>query len=289
VIGVLDIETFEKNNFFIPFCLSLRIDNNMKTFYGLDCITNFIKYIDNSNITIYIHNINFDGILLIDFFSTNGIIFDAMIIGTNIYYIKLKNIKFRCSYKLLPMSLNEISKLLNLDKKLPYPYKILSFDIIPLYVNVCDFNSIEDYNNYILYNGNNMFDIEKYTIIYCERDVNITYIFITKYLECIKEIDIKCISNSYSASSISIKTFFSIYNIYNISKNIDEDIDKYLRDGYFGGRCEVFGNPEDNDIIHHFDFSGMYGQCMLEKFPIGDCVFVRSPKNIEKPGFYKIK
>ncbi|CDW83283.1 dna polymerase [Stylonychia lemnae] len=35
----------------------------------------------------------------------------------------------------------------------------------------------------------------------------------------------------------------------------------YIKNSYFGGRCEVFGNPSGKKKIHHFDFTGMYSQC----------------------------
>jgi hypothetical protein len=40
--------------------------------------------------------------------------------------------------------------------------------------------------------------------------------------------------------------------------------------------------------IEYFDFSAMYSQCMLEKFPIGLGVFVLSVAEVCSPGFYDI-
>jgi hypothetical protein len=76
--------------------------------------------------------------------------------------------------------------------------------------------------------------------------------------------------NKYSASSISVYTFFKYFNTMKIKKLLPIEQDIYVRRGYFGGRCEVFGNARDGEFIHHFDYSGMYGQCMLEDFPIGE-------------------
>jgi hypothetical protein len=59
-------------------------------------------------------------------------------------------------------------------------------------------------------------------------------------------------------------------NTYNIHKYGCGVYDEYIRQSYYGGRCEIFGNPIENDVIHHFDYSGMYGQCMLEKYPHGN-------------------
>lgn len=58
--------------------------------------------------------------------------------------------------------------------------------------------------------------------------------------------------------------------------------------GYYGGRCEVFGNPEGGERIFYYDYPGMYGLCMLQDLPSGDYYF-DTPKSIQRPGFYKIK
>lgn len=65
------------------------------------------------------------------------------------------------------------------------------------------------------------------------------------------------------------------------------EIHKYIKRSYFGGRCEIFGNQVKGEILHYFDFAGMYSKCMLQKFPIGKPVFC-SKTAIDAPGFYNI-
>jgi hypothetical protein len=102
---------------------------------------------------------------------------------------------------------------------------------------------------------------------YCEMDVNILErvfrLFITKF----KSLGIDLSKNFYSASSISIRFYFKNFNL--IEKKIPQILDNYIRQSYFGGRCEVFGNQRDGEVVLHYDYSGMYSQCMLEKFPYG--------------------
>jgi len=62
----------------------------------------------------------------------------------------------------------------------------------------------------------------------------------------------------------------------------------YIKDAYYGGRCEVFGNPH-NKIIHYFDFSGMYAQCMKQKFPIGAKQYKNKNLSIYDKGFHSVK
>jgi hypothetical protein len=38
-----------------------------------------------------------------------------------------------------------------------------------------------------------------------------------------------------------------------IKKKIKIKYDRLIRRGYFGGRTEVFGNPEDDEILLHYD------------------------------------
>jgi hypothetical protein len=65
-------------------------------------------------------------------------------------------------------------------------------------------------------------------------------------------------------------------------------MDTLIRPAYYGGTCEVYGNPEEGDFIVHYDFTGMYGQCMLEKFPYGKHTIKEANFNIDEPGFYCI-
>eukprot|EP00347_Sterkiella_histriomuscorum_P012325 403369026 len=66
------------------------------------------------------------------------------------------------------------------------------------------------------------------------------------------------------------------------------ELDKIIRNSYYGGRCEIYGNPGKEDLIYHFDFNNMYGQVMLEDFPTGELKYLSNPENFDKPGFYFI-
>ena len=95
---------------------------------------------------------------------------------------------------------------------------------------------------------------------------------------------------SYSISSISINIFKFNFNkkFIEIRTSIEEDL--IFRKAYFGGRCEVFGNVEGfNEKIFHFDFNSMYGQIMMQKFPLKEYIYKEANLNINRPGFYYIK
>lgn len=97
--------------------------------------------------------------------------------------------------------------------------------------------------------------------------------------------------NYTSISTLSKKTFDENFNSDGIRIYNDCKIDECLRVGYYGGRCEVFGNPYKNEKIFHYDFKNMYGNLMLENFPYGELTYKEGPeiKEIEEIGFYHVK
>jgi len=300
-MNVFDCETYEDNNNVFIYCISYSYKNKIYSIYyeDGDIFTKFLdelfdKILENS-ITFYIHNINFDGMLIMSSVFNNNLSFKWLIRGTNIYYIELKyvhiTITFKCSYKFLPLSLKNIS-LNNLDKKI-FPYKFVNKKNI-YYVGACP--SIEYFNSdvsEILYDDfkkdNLIFNLKKITIEYCENDVKITINFLNKLLEVMGSKYSKIFNKSFSAPSLSYKIFFRYWNSLNIKENLLKEEDIYVRKSYYGGRCEVFGNPIDSEVIHYFDFSGMYEQCMRTKFPIGKGFFCVENLDVKKIGFHVIK
>jgi hypothetical protein len=70
----------------------------------------------------------------------------------------------------------------------------------------------------------------------------------------------------------------------------DINLSNVVRKAYLGGRCEVFGNSREEEKVLHFDFSGMYGQCMEENLPYGMMKYqVITNNKIEKEGFYYVE
>jgi hypothetical protein len=86
---------------------------------------------------------------------------------------------------------------------------------------------------------------------------------------------------------MSYKIFFKKFNNKNVKINLLLKDDLYIRNSYFGGRCEVFGNITSLEHVKYYDFKGMYAQCMLESFHVGEGYY-DCPKNFNKAGFYTI-
>jgi hypothetical protein len=306
-INVLDIETMIINNSYAPYCICSIISNieiyeYFDPSYKKDIIITFFenlikKFPNDRKIFLYAHNLNFDGTFILRSLSENQIKFDCHIKEKNIYcisFIYLENeITIKCSYKLFPISLKNYSTFSNNTKKTIFPY-LFSYPKNLLYIGdvpgVEYFKNIEERDEYIKSNGNT-FDFKKKSIEYCFNDVYLTKELISSILNCMNDDYIKIFMKSLSAPSFSYKIFFKNFNKYNIPNRLRLEDYTYIKNSFFGGRCEVFGNKKNNEFIHFFDFSGMYGQCMLQDFPLGEGVYYTNPESdyYKKIGFHTIE
>lgn len=271
--NILDIETYnnDKSEKLTPYCLCFKYKNRNYVYYGLNCIDNFLKWIfencDNKSI-FFAHNLTFDGALILNylddeikiqnFISKNGSIFFFSLLKNN------KIINFKCSFRILPLSLKNIATLFSLTPKLEI-----------------NFYSINEKN--ILYEN-----IKKEVIDYCIRDINITHVFLIKFNKIISFFlpNWRFITNSISG--ISLKIFKIHFNNAGISFSLSFNENKLLRTGYFGGRCEIFGNPQKDEYIFHYDFKSMHTHQLKKRFPVGKFIKKINPKNIDNVGFYLV-
>ena len=155
-----------------------------------------------------------------------------------------------------------------------------------------------DYQNHFMFKNEEEFDvfierygkkINVYNILeeYCKNDAKITKKSIIKYWKIIEENGLKNNGRILTAAKLSVENYFK--NNFFIKKKINIKYDRIIRKGYFGGRTEVFGNPFDNEVLLHYDWEGMYAQCMSEKVLGGEIIESDIIKSIENPGFYWIK
>lgn len=299
MVNTYDIETYEENTKVIPYCICFIINDKQYSLYDNDydnLVIESLNIICNKNkenfIEIYIHNINFDALLIINEITQNNIIYNMKTVDTNIYYLDIfyvnKIIRFRCSYKLIPLSLSKIGIIENF-KKLVFPYKFVS-KLTLSYIGDIPSKKYWEKNDYDIFLKSEIkiFNLKEETIIYCMNDVILIQKFLTNIINIIHNFSKKILKNSFSAASLSHKIFYEIYNNNKIDKNIEKKDEYYIRNSYFGGRTEVFGNPNNNEHVKYFDFSGMYGQCMLETFHNGKGKYY-SNESIYKVGFHTIE
>lgn len=173
-------------------------------------------------------------------------------------------IHFRCSAKILPLELGVIAEKLNLPKKLELDHSKITLE----YIKSPSAKSI--------------------IRSYCERDATIVHRFMFKIGICLNNYIPQWWIHAYSISGIAIMIFKNHFNKFNIPFSIDITLDESLRPAYYGGRCEIFGNPYIDEKIFHFDFSGMYTNTLKESYPYGKYIKKIKPTSIDYPGFYSV-
>lgn len=302
-LNILDIESFEEDNQIIPYCICLYINNSIFSLYyedGVDIIIKSINTIVNNSyrneIEIYVHNINFDGMLLINSLSKNYIKFEFKARNLNLYYIKFnylnKKLIFRCSYKIIPISLYQLGKLEKQEKML-FPYRFVNRNNL-FYIgeipasSYWDFKNLNDITLFDKIKSNNkIFDLKSEIIKYCSNDVTLTYKVLKNMTKIIDLQKKNVLKHSFSSPALAYNIFFDKHNNFGINKNIKKVDYEYFKNAYYGGRTEVFANPNIDEFIKYYDFSGMYGQCMMEDFHFGDYKYYNDLKEI-LPGFHTI-
>ena len=283
-INAFDIETYEENGVFIPYCVCFSINNIYYSVYydDNDLIIKSLHLIDkievfDTNVVFYVHNLSFDGNFLIDSLTRHNIFFEYLIKDLTIYFIKFKfnnlNIVFRCSFKIIPMSLKKIGDFLKMEK-LDFPHNFIKKDNL-FFKGFSDVLSRE-------------IDVVGESIEYCKRDVKIVVSIIKLMYEVLSIYDLNMINNTYSAPSLSFKIFSKYYNKTNADLYINRKDYSLRKLILYGGRTEIFGNPTEKEYVHHFDFSGMYGQCMEEYFPWGSYEIIYNNLDINSIGWHMV-
>jgi hypothetical protein len=133
MINVLDIETYKNGNSVIPYCVCFSLKEKMYSFYNenniiIKCLNKISELIEDE-VEFFIHNLNFDGIIIINFISLNNIKYEMISDKTNLYSIKIyycgKIIIFKCSYKIIPESLRKLGVIENF-RKTYFPYRFVN-------------------------------------------------------------------------------------------------------------------------------------------------------------------
>ncbi len=301
LINSYNIKTFERDDEYIPFCIFYILNNKEFSFYWSankdivkDSIIAIFKNI-NENCIIYTHDLKYDASFIIYSLSNHSdFILSCLIEKKQVYELTIffkennKRIKFRCSYNLLPLSLENIAKGFNLGVEIDYPHKFIKIETL-FWISNIPKNYFLTHEGWQVYNTTQ--NLKKFTINACRTNC----ILIKKFIELIHNIfwtsfKINILKkNILSASSLAFYIFYKKFNAKGVKKIIHKDEELYIRNAYYGGRCEVFGNPI-KDNIYHFDFPGMYGLCMKEKNVFGVSKFIYElPSTAELlPGFYTI-
>ena len=293
----LDIETIWDNDIAKPICIAITSNNNVK-FKKVDIkdiesseIIDFMMENCSSKKIYYVHNLTFEIFVFLRYFVKSEIRFKIVSSNKSVYsaeiLYKKKKIKLRCSFKLTMLSLKKLAELSGVEEKGIFPYKILDTNIKEIMIMQSEmFNSNEDFEKFVNKYGK---IVNVYNILeeYCKNDARITKESIIKYWKIIEEGGLLKNNNILTAAKLSIENYFLKNCI--IKKKIRLKYDRIIRGSYFGGRTEVFGNQKENEILLHYDWSGMYAQCMKEKVLGGEVIESNIIKDLRSPGFYWIK
>jgi len=264
-IFVWDIEASRDNNGnFKAYAVGIAYENKYFSWWGLDCLTQFLNFLNDNfeyfnGWTLYAHNGGkFDIPLLLrevllnytNFkISTNDIVeLNKSFIGFGLQKGEFK-IKMKDSLRLLPKSLGKLTEEFKVEhKKLT---ELVNHNEITL----------ENYNNY-------KEELEKYLHNDCLGLLEVLHLFSKNVYNDLKINITEC----YTGASLSKKNYFKNYYEHKETPiyTLNNDIDKFIRDGYGGGRCECFriGTPIKGKI-YYLDFTSLYPSTGCYMLPFG--------------------
>lgn len=296
IYEALDIETLWIDSIAKPICIAITANNKIHfkkisvDKVNSDEILLYMLEKCVSNKIYYVHNLTFEMFVFLQGLKNLNVKFRMISADKNIYsaeiYYKNKKIRLRCSYKLTLLSLKKLAELADVEHKTIFPYKILDENIQEItHINQLMFKNEDEFKKFVIKYG---YVINTYNILeeYCKNDAYITKQSIIKFWKIIVDNGLHNNNKILTAAKLSIENYFKKNLI--IKKKIKIKYDRLIRRGYFGGRTEVFGNPEDDEILLHYDWSGMYAQCMCEKILGGEIIESELIHDIKHPGFYYI-
>lgn len=248
--------------------------------YGSEVVKRLIEMFEKLKVndTFYAHNLTFDGSIIIENMGMIGKL-KGVFFRSNIYEITIwtKNFKviFKCSYKMFPLSLKKIGQLIKEKEKTEFPHEFAKKENLYYIGEKPNDEYIKEWN------------FKKEAIDYCFNDCELTKKMLENITKSMILQEKKIFLKSRSISSLSLNTFKEKFNDFNLETSMKIEKDEIIRSGFYGGRCEVFGNKYPNEKIFHFDFSGMYAEIMKEDFFFNDVKIEESDK-ISEGGFYKV-
>lgn len=283
-LEVFDFETINVKGKLLPYCLAYTDNDRVKLHYFTDLtpLEASLYILDNfkPGVVYYAHNLVFDFLLFFRGLLHMGVKYKWFYANYSLYEVivhyKSKDYIFRCSYKLMPFRLEDFYPRITSRNKMYFPYEALKSwspeSTCSSYKNIPS-----EYFNWSL---------KAYLGEYAKNDCLMLKEALVNFFESLRGVGIPFNKRALTCGSIAMAFFIKEYNT--IKLDLDKSLCSVLRNAYYGGRCEVFGNARDHEKVLHFDFKGMYQQCMLEVLPSGGFKYSSDCEDISKPGFYCI-
>lgn len=262
-IATFDLEVYKWIN---PYAVSMYDGNEYKYFLGKTCISDFLKYILRHRYrayTFFAHNGGlFDFNFIIEMlknwnYDLHLIFQGSRCLQLKIYLEKLgelqnrksrNNIKFSDSYALLRYSLDKLTKDFNAKHQ--------KLNFMPGGKKDNDY----DYLYEVLYKNR-----EKIFFDYIQNDVIGLYEVLNKFNSMIQKHNGRL---SYTIASTSLKTFQTGYLKNKIIMSNRKTNDE-MKNGYYGGRVEIFKMYVDKDKYYCYDVNSLYPYVMFNNiFPV---------------------
>lgn len=292
-LGTFDVETYgdEFQPYALGFAWELRADENVESlrrlgaklemgllgrnvahvqFWGLQCYERFMEFLHEfiflfNGLTIYAHNGGkFDFLMLLDeqFFSTRETagkrcfeLSDVLEQNGCFVFFKLYHkrsgmtLNFRDSLRLLP------GTLYNLTKDFRVPHQKLKEIVDHSMVTADNFRSPHIRDNMALY---------------LTHDILGLWEVLASFQDSMRERFSLETTQCMTTASLSKQVFFSqfydpeTHPLYDLTTTEDA----FIRESYFGGRCECFYQGEIGRAFY-YDFTSLYPHCMRKEVPVG--------------------
>lgn len=240
-------------------CLHILLNFKSKIYYSHDLLLNFL--------------------LIIHYLNKNNIKYSWTFIEYKLYEVKIfyknKIIILRCSHKLIPFPLETFYPTLS-QKHLYTPINNIDYENIKLFL-ISETIKVDKFNDIL---KNKLSQV-------ITNNLCVLYEGIHTFFNTLKILNIPFSKKNLTCGSIAFNFYYKNYNQINL--NLPQEQKIFFSQAYFGGKCEVYGNVLNNEKILHFDFSGMYYNCMREELPFGDFVFKDNNFDLKEPGFYFIE
>jgi hypothetical protein len=299
----MDLETRIIQGEMTSYCVSIFDGNNHKSFYLTDfnsekeMLKNSITYLRRSrkrkyhNYKIYLHNFSkFEAVFMLSSITelsdkVNPIIRNGQFINLTMSFANKYELHFRDSLLILPGTLSSLAKNFSVDNKGLFPYKFVNNNNIDLnYIGeVPSYDNFESvkYQDYLSYKNlysNNIWDLKKETIKYCELDCKVLYQIIDKFSDTIFELFRVDLLKYPTLSSLAFAIFRSKFLKGAKIPLILGEMYKFIKQSYTGGSVDVYrptlakdASVElENRVIKRYDVNSLYPYVMKHfPMPIG--------------------